>query len=81
MDFRYRDEYRKETKMIITKEHKGLIDEGYRYKYEGSLEVSGTLEIKLDKGLYVTEGIEADGDIRAGEGIEAGGDEGHMPSE
>ena len=49
--------------MIIDKNYKGLIDEGYRYKIEGDIETTEFLKINLDKGLYVT------GSFKAGESI------------
>ena len=40
--------------MEITKEFKGLIDEGYRYKIEGNLISIESLIINLDKPLHVS---------------------------
>ena len=46
--------------MKITKDFVGLVDIGWAYKFEGSIETNGSLEIELgQKWLYVTEGIEA----------------------
>jgi len=58
--------------MRIDKDYKGLIDEGYRYKIEGDIITTESLVIDLNKGLYVTGCIEADGDIKSGWSIEAG---------
>ena len=52
--------------MKITKDFAGLIDIGWAYKFEGSIETAEGLVIELDNWLYVT------GHIKAGEGIEAG---------
>mgnify|MGYP001255010796 CR=1 FL=1 len=59
--------------LIITREYPGLIDEGYRYKIEGNLSTQASIDIQLDKGLFVDEYIEADEYIRAGGSIKAGG--------
>ena len=59
--------------MEITKEFKGLIDEGYRYKIEGNLISIESLIINLDKPLHVSGHIKADGSIEAGWSIKAGG--------
>jgi len=58
--------------MKITKKTKGIIDEGWRYKYEGDLISDEEIEIDLDKGLYVTGSIGAGNSIKAGNSIEAG---------
>ena len=58
--------------MKITKKTKGIIDEGWRYKYEGDLISDEEIEIDLDKGLYVTGSIGAGNSIKAGNSIDAG---------
>ena len=57
--------------MIIDKEFKGLADEGYRYRYDGGIVSAGSIEIKLDKGLYVTGSIKAGRSIKADQSIKA----------
>ena len=58
--------------MQITSKTKGVVDEGWRYKYEGDIETREGLEITLDKGLYVTGSIKAGESIKAGRYIRAG---------
>jgi len=59
--------------MKILKTDTRLIDEGYRYKIEGDLISEGFIDLMdLDKPLYVTGSIQADGSIKAGGFIEAG---------
>ncbi len=60
--------------MRILRTDKRLIDEGYRYKIEGNLSSDKHIDLTdLDKRLYVTGYIKADGYIKAGECIiEAG---------
>ena len=72
--------------MKITKDYSGLKDIGWAYGLQGDLISEETIEIELDKYLYVTGnikskfsiiakdgcGIKAGGGIEAGLGIEAG---------
>ncbi|MCK5610516.1 hypothetical protein KAR91_52065 [Candidatus Pacearchaeota archaeon] len=59
--------------LTVTKDYKGIIDEGWRYKIEGSLVAEGHLEFKLNKPVYVTGGIEAGCGIEAGLSITCSG--------
>lgn len=58
--------------MLIDKNYKGLIDEGIKYRIEGDLKTDESLEINLDKWLYVSGCIKAGEGIKAGLGIKAG---------
>ena len=60
-------------KLVITKDYQGIVDDGYRYKLNGNLISATSIDIQLDKGLYVQGFIEADGSINAGGYIDAGG--------
>jgi len=35
--------------LIIDKNYEGIVDEGYRYSFEGSIEFDGSIEFKLNK--------------------------------
>ena len=59
--------------MKIDKKFKGLVNEGWRYRFDDDIETTESLEIDLDMGLFITGSIEAGGFIKAGESIEAGG--------
>ena len=59
-------------KLVITKDYQGIVDDGYRYKLNGNLISATSIDIQLDKGLYVQGFIEAGGSIKAGGSIEAG---------
>ena len=59
--------------MKIDKKFKGLVNEGWRYRFDDDIETTESLEIDLDMGLFITGSIEAGGSIKAGEFIEAGG--------
>jgi len=58
--------------MVIDKKFKGLKDEGWRYVFNGDIDTEESLEIKLDKYLYVSGSIEAGRYIKSGGYIEAG---------
>ena len=47
--------------MKIDKKFKGLVNEGWRYRFDDDIETTESLEIDLDMGLFITGSIEAGG--------------------